>query len=77
MCNIHNEISMHMMPCPSFSSCNTRGVTSSVSFSLSLSLAKENTENVPYDDVDSSLLSSCSSLSLLSSPLSLLATRHL
>jgi hypothetical protein len=26
-CNIHNEISMHMMPCPSFSSCNTRGVT--------------------------------------------------
>jgi hypothetical protein len=26
-CNIHNEMPMHMMPCPSFSSCNTRGVT--------------------------------------------------
>jgi hypothetical protein len=28
-CNIHNEMSMHMIPCPSFSSCSTRGVTKS------------------------------------------------
>jgi hypothetical protein len=26
-CNIHNEMSIHMMSCQSFSSCNTRGVT--------------------------------------------------
>jgi hypothetical protein len=29
-CNIHNEMSMHMMPCRSFSSGNTRGVTVSL-----------------------------------------------
>jgi hypothetical protein len=32
-CNIHNEMSMNMMPCPSFSSCNTRGVTLEIFFS--------------------------------------------
>jgi hypothetical protein len=29
-CNIHNEMSMHMMSYPSFSSCNPRGVTSHI-----------------------------------------------